>query len=834
MNRQNWKKYIVVAAVFLAALFFLAFTNPVNADDSMDEFRPEHGIPLMIIRIDESKEGIEAAKEKDPEHKYGTIRQMNNSSDHSVRCKGTAELKVPEGYTGGYASLPYAGTTGEMELSYIRGRGNGSWFGAKKPYKLKLDKKQDLLGMGKSKEWALLAERMDPTLMKNRITFELGEEMGLSYTPRLVPIEVVMVGSKSGAEYLGVYNLAETIKLEKSRIDLSEPEEDATEEEGKNNITGSYIVSLFNSSRDQKEPESNRFFTNQLDGLFGFLNKEPEYTSEDLTEAQKKQREYIRNYITDTENLIMSSDYIDHDLHMQIAERMDLQSAADYWWIQIFSRNPDAFYTSSTYMYKVADGKLYWGPLWDFDTAWGRIFMFSNSLVTEGFDEFVPFPWFTHLRECDPEFVKLLKERWQILDEKLAALTAKGGSLDRYRDEVAEAQAADYQKWSSVPGLTFYYAARDYGATVEKLRTFIEKRRAWVNANLDSVGSFLSVSFDAGEGEGDMEDILNVKAGETLKLPACAFVSKQNSCLKFDSWQIDGRQYQEGETVIIQKDTTVKAVWKTEHSWKEADCTNPRTCTGCGRQEGKPRGHNWDNGKVTKEASCTKEGEKTFTCSSCKQTKTEKIAAAGHRYQTKITKATPERNGSVVEKCSVCGNVKSSETISSPGTFRLDKSAFTYNGSVQKPASVIVKDSSGNLIDAKNYKIIWANKNSRAAGSYTVTIRFKGNKYSGSRQLTYQISKAANPLKVNVEKKTFRATALKKNKATFAIGAKKNSGKVTYTLNAAAKKAGIKVTDKGKVTVPKNCKAGTYKITVKAAGNKNYKAGKKTVTIVVF
>jgi len=92
--------------------------------------------------------------------------------------------------------------------------------------------------------------------------------------------------------------------------------------------------------------------------------------------------------------------------------------------------------------------------------------------------------------------------------------------------------------------------------------------------------------------------------------------------------------------------------------------------------------------------------------------------------------------------------------------------------------------------------------------------------------------KKANPLKLTVTKKTFRRSALK-NAKSFNIGVKKAQGKVTYTLNKKAKKAKIKVTRKGKVTLPKNCKPGTYKITVKAAGKGVYKAGKKKVTIVV-
>ena len=85
---------------------------------------------------------------------------------------------------------------------------------------------------------------------------------------------------------------------------------------------------------------------------------------------------------------------------------------------------------------------------------------------------------------------------------------------------------------------------------------------------------------------------------------------------------------------------------------------------------------------------------------------------------------------------------------------------------------------------------------------------------------------------IKAASKTYKNAKLKKA-ASFAIGATKGQGKVTYTLNAAAKKAKVKVAANGKVTVPKKCKKGTYKIMVKAAGNKNYKAGSKVVTITV-
>ena len=170
-------------------------------------------------------------------------------------------------------------------------------------------------------------------------------------------------------------------------------------------------------------------------------------------------------------------------------------------------------------------------------------------------------------------------------------------------------------------------------------------------------------------------------------------------------------------------------------------------------------------------------------------------------------------------------------------TVTLSPKSAKYDGTVKKP-TVTVRNGTKKLKANTDYTVTFRNSSGKAvssfkaAGTYTVAVKLKGN-YSGSKTASFQITKAENTLKIKVSKKTCTVKALKKGKVTFNIGARNNQGKVTYTPNKAAKKAGIKVTSAGKVTVPKGCTAGTYKITVKAKGNKNYKEGKKTVTITV-
>jgi len=105
-----------------------------------------------------------------------------------------------------------------------------------------------------------------------------------------------------------------------------------------------------------------------------------------------------------------------------------------------------------------------------------------------------------------------------------------------------------------------------------------------------------------------------------------------------------------------------------EHTWVDATCTAPKTCSSCGAVEGQPKDHSWDEGKVTAEATEDADGEKLHTCTLCGETKTVVIPALGHThsYEAKVTKPTCTDAGYTTHTCR-CGDSYVSDEVAAKG-----------------------------------------------------------------------------------------------------------------------------------------------------------------------
>ena len=336
---------------------------------------------------------------------------------------------------------PTDAVTGALE---IKGRGNSTWNQPKKPYRLKLGKAAALLGMPSSKHWVLLANFLDKSALRNSIAFELGAKSSLAWTPKSRFVEVVLNG-----KYVGLYQLVEQIRLDKQRINIDALSEDDT--------TGDALTGGYHIERDARwdakiEP--------------GFLSsKSQPFTLKDPEEPTPEQLAYIKGYVNSTESAIFGTGF--KDPVSGYAKYIDVPSFIDWFLIHEYLRVNDAWY-SSTNMYKPRLGKLYAGPLWDFDLSMGTPNP-SSSMPPTGAWVATRSIWFKRLLE-DPAFLTAVKARWKELRPAVSSLPAY---IDQQQALTSTAAAEDFKVWGG---------KSTQPAEITRIRAFLQARATWMDS----------------------------------------------------------------------------------------------------------------------------------------------------------------------------------------------------------------------------------------------------------------------------------------------------------------------------------------------------------------
>ena len=203
-------------------------------------------------------------------------------------------------------------------------------------------------------------------------------------------------------------------------------------------------------------------------------------------------------------------------------------------------------------------------------------------------------------------------------------------------------------------------------------------------------------------------------------------------------------------------------------------------------------GHSWDNGKVTKAATCTTAGTKTYTCTRCKKTRTETIAATGHKaVKDAAVAATCETTGKTEgSHCSVCGTVLKAQTTTAalghdygewktikaatytePGqaervcrrnashkeyrqlpilekakialsacSIQLSEQTYVYDG-IEKAPTVTITYNEKTLTEGKDYQVYFADNVNPGTAKITVIAKTDSD-YTGTATKTFEIRKA--------------------------------------------------------------------------------------------
>jgi len=356
---------------------------------------------------------------------------------------------------------------------WIRGRGNSTWSLAKKPYKLKFEKKQKLLGKGyaNAKKWTLLANHGDKTLIRNALTSLMGKRVGLKFNPAAKFVDLTING-----DYLGNYQLSDQVEVKAHRVNITEQDVPLT---NTSNITGGYLL----EADGFKDFHTSSYWDNELkknlppDGFNTTKASVPvRIHYPDAEDLEQRQTIYISDYIKQFENRLYNNRFDDPEEGYR--PLVDSTSLVNWYLCTEMSGNVDGCF--STYFYKEQDDpRLYWGPLWDYDIAYNNDNRSDRLGTNDTRRQLMKDASYGNLKLWlqrmwkDPWFAKLVNRRFrEITDDGIEQyLNLQIDSLTTLLEASVE---RNYQRWGiSIRALRERVLYSTYDEYVDDLRDYI-------------------------------------------------------------------------------------------------------------------------------------------------------------------------------------------------------------------------------------------------------------------------------------------------------------------------------------------------------------------------
>ncbi|MCQ2243121.1 MAG: CotH kinase family protein [Bacteroidaceae bacterium] len=362
------------------------------------------------------------------------------------------------------------------EETQIRGRGNSTWSGdnLKNPYRLKFPAKTKLLSYlaedgttvvnnyANAKSWTLLSNKGDYSLIRNALTAELGKYMNMPFVPAYKFVDLVINGN-----YAGTYQISDQIQVAKDRINV-------------NSDTG-WLLSANRGGGYEEDP----YFTAN-GATFNIKNPEADVTTATGVTSDTKydaMKTWMANALKT--KWVNSKEVIDGEA---LSGSFDMESLANYIIGIDITGDPDGA-IDNFYMYKEADesSKMKFGPMWDYDLAYGNVTSRDHKESHFFADE--TYGWGYKVKQMynTPTVIKAIWKRWKSVYGTFDS-TAKQSTLTKYLLEkvdaleaiIAQSQAKNFteNKAGSVAGSNTYASHAD---AIAALKAWIPEHVEWLN-----------------------------------------------------------------------------------------------------------------------------------------------------------------------------------------------------------------------------------------------------------------------------------------------------------------------------------------------------------------
>jgi hypothetical protein len=326
------------------------------------------------------------------------------------------------------------------------------------------DKKVKVVGMPEESDWVFYApNNFEPVLIHNPFIYELSRELG-PYAPRTRFVELYINtggGQVTSANYFGIYVIEEKIKRGSDRVDIDKLEPEHLTAPA---VTGGYMLKI-----DRSDPNDFPFYA--ADQSINFVDPKGPIIR---TAGRQAQEDYIVNYINDFGNALNAPNY--KDPINGYAKYIDVPSWIDHSILNVLAFNVDAL-RLSTYFYKPRNGKLTFGPIWDFDRALGSTDgRDSNPKVwADAFGDgtdFFNYPWWGQLF-TDIDFWQKWVDRYQQARANQLSTTNINRLIDQLSGQVRQAQPRESAKWGWSP--------TNYQSAINSMKSWLANRTTFMD-----------------------------------------------------------------------------------------------------------------------------------------------------------------------------------------------------------------------------------------------------------------------------------------------------------------------------------------------------------------
>lgn len=369
---------------------------------------------------------------------------------------GAYEVSSKTTYLAGELIVTGHGITDDVVISpaYIRGRGNSTWGYSKKPYRLHFDEKSKLVsGFKKAKNYVLLANYIDPSMMRNWVAFQVGNMVGLPYTNTCIPVEMYLNGN-----YKGSYMFTQKVGINNGSVDLAKEDE-----------ANSVMFELDSNSADYDEyPFKSTYY--RLPVKF----KDPD-PAEDYNEANAWRAAWEEDFLQMEKTLYQANN---DPAKIFTSGLLDLESLVRYIIMNNIACNQELDHPKSVFIYKVKGGPWCFGPGWDFDWAygysptysnWGRQ-SYENPLLATGRNEGGGGEFFLAMVQNDV-FKARFEEIW---GEFYANQAEFWRAFDDYAASLEPGAILNGEKYSNT---------RNFDSNIEELRHWVQGRIEFINSD---------------------------------------------------------------------------------------------------------------------------------------------------------------------------------------------------------------------------------------------------------------------------------------------------------------------------------------------------------------